>query len=91
MDYWLIDVVKEVSDKKETDEMSYLNTYFSEAEAIKEARLLTFDPTVIQVGVHHWIFNVSAMKRSGRDRHANDGENGYKNCIPFYYNREGET
>lgn len=77
MDFWLLDVKSTREVNGNVVAFDYINTYFSCDEAIKEAKYLSLDDNVLDVGVHHWI-----LKSNGTQEHA---ENGDSTDIPYHF------
>lgn len=57
MEYYLLDVKSTVNINGTDVAFDYLNTYFDEKEAVKEARVLSWDNDVLEVSVHKWKLN----------------------------------
>lgn len=77
MDFWLMDVHSTVIVNEKDVAFDYINTFYEESDAIREAKLLSQDENVLKVSVHHWILN-----EDGTQEHA---ENRDKTDIPYYF------
>ena len=58
MEYYLLDVKSTVNVNGTDVAFDYLNTYLDEKEAVKEARVLSWDDDILEVSVHKWKLNV---------------------------------
>lgn len=77
MDFWLMDVHSTVVVNGEDVAFDYINTFYEERDAIREAKLLSQDENVLKVSVHHWI-----LKEDGTQEHAENGDN---TDVPYYF------
>lgn len=75
MEFWLLDVKSTVTVNGKDVAFDYINTYYEENEAIKEAKLLSENDDVLDVSVHKWI-----LKEDGSQEHA-DGDD----SIPYSF------
>lgn len=79
MDYWLLDVKSTVVVNGKDAAFDYINTYYEEKDAIREAKLLSVDDNVLEVSVHKWI-----LKEDGSQEHSEDADS-----IPYrFLNRD---
>lgn len=77
MDFWLVDVKSIINVNGNDATFDYINTYYTEVEAVKEAKLLSLDPNVLEVSVHHWRLNAD-----GTQTHVVSGS---KTDIPYSF------
>lgn len=77
MDFWLMDVQSTVTVNEKDVAFDYINTFYEESDAIKEAKLLSQDKNVLKVSVHHWILN-----EDGTREHVVNGDN---TDVPYYF------
>ena len=79
MEFWLLDVKSTVIVNGTDVTFDYINTYYEEKDAIREAKLLSLDDNVLEVSVHKWI-----LKEDGSQEHSEDDDS-----IPYrFLNRE---
>lgn len=57
MEYYLLDVKRNVTVNGVDVAFDYINTYYYSNEAVKEAMILSMDKEVLHVSVHKWIVN----------------------------------
>lgn len=57
MEYYVVDVKSTRNVDGEDVVFDYCNIYYDENKANEEAKLLTFDNDVVEVGVFRWILN----------------------------------
>lgn len=77
MNFWLLDVKSTVKVNGKDVVFDYINTYYTEIEAVKEAKLLSLDPNTLEVSVHHWM-----LKADGTQTHVVSGS---KTDIPYSF------
>ena len=75
MIFWLLDVRSTVVVNGKDVAFDYINTYYEEKDAIREAKLLSLDDNVLEVSVHKWILN-----EDGTHEHA-----GGDDAIPYSF------
>lgn len=76
MHFWLVDVKSTVNVNGVDVAFDYMNTYYDEKRAIKEAELLTKDENVLEVSVHHWM-----LQEDGTQVHVEDNDYG----VSFFF------
>lgn len=67
MIFWLLAVQSTVTVNGKDVAFDYINTYYEEIDAIREAKLLSENDDVLAVSVHKWILN-----EDGSQEHANE-------------------
>lgn len=77
MDFWLMDVQSTVVVNGKDVAFDYINTFYEESDAIKEAKLLSQDGNILKVSVHHWILN-----EDGTQEHVMSEDN---TDVPYYF------
>lgn len=75
MIFWLLDVKSTVTVNGKDVAFDYINTYYKESDAIREAKLLSENDDVLEVSVHKWILN-----EDGSHEHAEDDD-----AIPYRF------
>lgn len=75
MIFWLLDVKSTVTVNGKDVAFDYINTYYEESDAIREAKLLSENDDALEVSVHKWILN-----EDGTQEHAEDNDD-----IPYHF------
>ena len=75
MNFWLVDVLSTVTIDGVDVAFDYINTYLSEADAVREAKLLSMNENVIRVSVHKW-----EKHANGDTNHSEDDDD-----IPYHF------
>lgn len=70
MEFYLLDVKRNVKVNGVDVAFDYINTYYYPNEAIKEAMVLSLDEDTLDVSVHKWI-----LKEDGTQEHSDDIDN----------------
>lgn len=75
INFYLVDVLSTVTIDGVNVAFDYINTYFSETDAVREAKLLSLNEDVISVSVHKW-----ERYADGREEHSDDDDS-----IPYSF------
>lgn len=76
--YWLVDCKSTVSVNGVDTALDFINTHFALDSALKEAKALSENEDVLDVGVHKWI-----LYSNGETDHADDDDS-----IPYHYHNK---
>lgn len=75
INFYLVDVLSTVTIDGVNVAFDYINTYFSETDAVREAKLLSLNEDVIRVSVHKW-----ERYADGSEKHSEDNDS-----TPYYF------